>query len=181
MNTSTCKWANDTTISIENRQNELNEDNIWLFQPSDNITVLSNVISIKCGGHCVEKSVGKYPLRGFNITVQYPAYPTRPVVVLIAPKVIGINTGGLQLDLSASASSGSGGKMWQIPVFTVSHPDSSIGMTLQHRLNEYYYIGASIRANYTTVNLITIPDSYLGYSDESYLILVKLCNYLHSC
>jgi len=97
-----------------------------------------------------------------------PVAPVAPVVTLTYPTTIGA-CNGLVLDLSGS--SGSGGRPWDAPQFTVQTTPPGIDVTsLQAFLNTTY-----------TISPPSVIAADLLVAGSSYTISVTMCNFLGGC
>ena len=114
--------------------------------------------------HCASYAAAKTS----TVPITPPATLTLPTVMIsTAPLVSGCV--GLTVDLSAS--SGSGGRPWRTPVFEVTESSNDPSATV---------IASMLNSAFSFSPPTTIPSAVL-VNGATYVITVKLCNFLEAC
>jgi hypothetical protein len=152
-----CVWQDAMTATIY-------VTNDVTVEISDTLTVRSNTIKAECPDD-VDCSAWKYVIESSTL-ISAPESPSYPVVVIGVPLYVSHDQ-DFVIDLSAS--SGSGSRSWKSVHFDIQSDDVNVD-ALQTFLND----------KFSSVSYYTIPHTMVtvGYT---YLMNVKLCNYLGAC
>jgi len=175
-----CRWKTDSTLQISPAHNSSSTS---LTLSGENVTVLGGTLHTKCSFDCTTTN-NIQTILGFDIAVTAPATPLKPTPVLRAPLVIGKHESPLVLDLSAS--SGSLGRAWQTPEFTVlTQPDVDKAVPMRNFLRDHFDpYPASITAESLPIpaflGTVTVDPEVVSYG-QWYIISVSLCNVLGEC
>ena len=158
VDTSTCQWDSPSSVMIYSSSNAV--------VVGSSIGVVSNSgVKSKCSSSITSECTGWGHVAAQSVSIEAPADPTPSIVVLSLPSTL---SGCSDLAVDISASTGSGGRAWQTPTFTVlSDADSS---TIENALN----------SNFTLIPPPVIPSDLLQFG-ETYTFTVKLCNFLGAC
>ena len=158
VDTSTCQWNSPSTVMIYSSSNAV--------VVGSSIGVVSNSgVKSQCSSSITSECTGWGHVAAQSVSIEAPADPTPPIVVLSLPSTL---SGCSDLAVDISASTGSGGRAWQTPTFTVlSDADSS---TIENALN----------SNFTLIPPPVISSDLLQFG-ETYTFTVKLCNFLGAC
>lgn len=101
-----------------------------------------------------------------TVTVEPPAVKARPSAALTLPSAL---SGCSSMEVDITASTGSGGRAWQTPTFSVTNAG-----------NEAEAIALYLNANFSS-NSPTVVPSYLFAQSGTYTLTMTLCNFLGAC
>ena len=159
-----CRWSDSRTIVIYPATVGNSEEVLGV---NSNITIVgSNAVTAACTGD-PESCSGWSSVSSSTLTVVAPADPTTPSVVLSMPFVVS-SCAAVTVDLTGST--GSGGRPWLRPTFSVASDDTSGGTVVKELLNTAFVINPPTE----------IPSHYFTVG-ATYSISATLCNFLGAC
>jgi hypothetical protein len=156
-----CAWRDDSTITVY-------PSSTATFLSVDQSTVgvtSANGITAKCT-RAFQDCANWLSSPATSVVIRAPTSPTVPKVVLSVPSTL---SGCASLTVDLSASSGSGGRAWSNPSFTVTSGGVDVGA-----------LASYLNSGFTFARPTTVPSAQFPANGD-YVMSVQLCNFLGAC